>query len=53
MLEIEVELREKFGRSCLSSMRCPVCETEFIDLEKVAPGGDRHVGKVRKKDAKH
>ena len=53
LMEIDTELREKFGKSCLGSMRCPVCETEFIDLEKVAPGGDRHVGEIRGKDTKH
>jgi hypothetical protein len=53
LVEIDIELKERFGRSCLSSMRCPVCETEFIDLERITPGGDCHVGEARGKDAKH
>jgi hypothetical protein len=49
LVEIDAELGEKFGMSCLRSMRCPVCETEFIDLERVAPGGEDHVGETRGK----
>jgi hypothetical protein len=51
LVEIDSELRERFGKSSLSGMRCPVCETEFIDLDKVEAGGERHVGTVRRKDA--
>ena len=50
--EIDLELVEKFGKSCLRTMRCPVCETEFIDLEKVRPGGESHVGEIRGKESK-
>ncbi|MGB2582441.1 MAG: hypothetical protein WBD03_08260 [Thermoplasmata archaeon] len=49
LVEIDAELRERFGRSCLPSLRCPVCETEFIDLEKVESGGEKLVGEVRRK----
>lgn len=48
LLEVDADLVERFGKSCLSTMRCPVCDTEFIDLDKVTPGGDRHVGQVRR-----
>lgn len=48
--EIDAELRARFDRECLRNLRCPVCETEFIDLERVHPEGGRHVGeKGRKK----
>ena len=40
------ELRTRFGIDKLSSLRCPVCDTEYIDLDKVAKGGEKHVGKV-------
>ncbi len=43
------ELKERFGVSGLSSLRCPVCDCEYIDLNKVAEGGEAHVGKTRKK----
>lgn len=46
--QVEADLVEKFGKSCLSTMRCPVCDTEFVDLDRVPPGGDRHVGEVRR-----
>lgn len=48
--EIDTELAERFGKSCLSSMRCPVCDTEFIDLDKVPPGGEDRVGRARRSD---
>jgi len=51
LAQVDAELRERFGRSCMQSMRCPVCETEYIDLDKVAPGGEKHVGEVRGKDS--
>ncbi len=53
IVEIDAELRERFGRSCLPSLRCPVCETEFIDLEKVEPGGEKLVGEARRKETEH
>ena len=46
--EIEADLVEKYGRSCLATMRCPVCDTDFIDLGSVPPGGDQHVGEARR-----
>jgi len=42
------ELRERFGVSRLSSLRCPVCDTPFVDLDKCAEEGRRHVGETRK-----
>jgi hypothetical protein len=51
LVEIDSELRERFGRSCLPSMSCPVCETGLIDLNNVRPGGERYVGKVSGKEA--
>jgi len=53
LVEIDAELRERFGRCCLPSLICPVCETEFIDLEKVESGGDRHVRDAKRKEAEH
>ncbi len=44
------ELREKFGVVKLGELRCPVCDSEYIDLEKVAKGGEAHVGKARRPD---
>ena len=44
--EADKELRTRFGIDKLSSLRCPVCDTEYIDLDKVAKGGEKHVGKV-------
>lgn len=46
--EIDPELMERFGKSCLSSMRCPVCDTDFIDLDKVPEGGEGHAGGARR-----
>ncbi len=51
LVDIDAELRERFGRSCLPGLKCPVCETEFVDLEKVEPGGERYVRGVRRKEA--
>lgn len=45
--EIDVDLKERFGKGCLESMKCPVCDTEFIDMDRVQPGGEKHVGEVR------
>lgn len=42
------ELRSKFGIDKLSSLRCPVCDTEYMDLDRVKKGGIEHVGKSRK-----
>jgi ssDNA-binding Zn-finger/Zn-ribbon topoisomerase 1 len=44
--EADRELRARFGIDKLSSMRCPVCGTEYIDLDKVRKGGKEHVGKA-------
>ncbi|UCE80330.1 MAG: hypothetical protein JSV94_03945 [Methanobacteriota archaeon] len=49
--EIDVELRSRFDRGCLHSLKCPVCEMEFIDLEQIRPGGEKHVGEKRRKQA--
>ena len=48
MGEVDAELRERFGKECLTSRKCPVCDTEFIDLDKVEEGGERHVGESRR-----
>lgn len=42
------ELRSKYGIDKLSSLRCPVCDTEYIDLDKVKEGGKRYVGDIKK-----
>ena len=47
--EIDADLKERFGKGCLESMKCPVCETEFIDMASIQPGGEKHVGEVRRK----
>ena len=44
----DLELRERFGIEKLSRLRCPVCDTEYIDLDKVAKGGVKNVGKGTK-----
>ena len=46
--KIDMELRERFGVEKLSRLRCPVCDAEYIDLDKVAKGGEKNVGKVTK-----
>ncbi|MCX6657915.1 MAG: hypothetical protein NTY62_04410 [Euryarchaeota archaeon] len=46
--KIDRELRDRFGIAKLSNLNCPVCGTEYIDLDKVAKGGEKHVGKVWK-----
>jgi len=46
--QIDADLVEKFGKSCLSTMKCPVCDTDFIDLGTVPPGGESHVGEARR-----
>lgn len=45
--EADRELRERFGVTALSGLRCPACDCEYIDLDKVAEGGRRHAGKKR------
>ncbi|MDH3365624.1 MAG: cytochrome c-type biogenesis protein CcmH [Thermoplasmata archaeon] len=47
---IDEELRVKFDMELAGSMRCPVCETEFIDLEHVHPEGGKHVGEKRRNE---
>jgi ssDNA-binding Zn-finger/Zn-ribbon topoisomerase 1 len=44
----DMELRERFGIERLSRLRCPVCDTEYIDLDRVVKGGVENVGKVTK-----
>jgi len=51
--ERDEKLRNEFGIAKLSSLRCPVCDTEFIDLDKCKEGGAEHVGKTRWKDSSH
>lgn len=46
--KIDMELRERFGVEKLSRLRCPVYDAEYIDLDKVAKGGEKNVGKVTK-----
>jgi hypothetical protein len=46
--QIEADMVERFGKSCLATMKCPVCDTDFIDLGDVQPGGERHVGEARR-----
>ncbi|MGQ9588064.1 MAG: hypothetical protein ACUVT7_06780 [Thermoplasmata archaeon] len=48
--EADRELRARFGVSKLSALRCPVCDAEYIDLDRVKKGGERHVGETRKKN---
>jgi ssDNA-binding Zn-finger/Zn-ribbon topoisomerase 1 len=40
------ELRERFGVDKLSLLRCPVCDCEYIDLDKVAKGGEKFACKA-------
>lgn len=49
--EIDAELKARFDKGCLASMKCPVCDTEFIDLDRVHPGGGRHVGEKRRQES--
>lgn len=42
------ELRERYGVGKLSELKCPVCDCEYIDLDRVAKGGKDHVGKTQK-----
>jgi len=46
--KIDMELRERFGVEKLSRLRCPVCDADYIDLDRVAKGGETNVGKVAK-----
>lgn len=45
--EADRELRERFGVTKLSSLRCPVCDCEYIDLDKVKQGGGRYAGNAK------
>jgi len=45
--EIDSELRKRFGNTSLSSLSCPVCGTQLIDLDSVKPGGAKHVGEAK------
>ena len=45
--ERDLELKRKFGVSQLSNLRCPVCDSDFIDLEKCKGGEAKNVGKTR------
>lgn len=47
--QVDADLSERFGKSCLATMRCPVCDTDFIDLGDVTPGGEKHVGEARRR----
>lgn len=47
--QVDRELRERFGVAKLSNLRCPVCDCEYIDLDRVSKEGEAHVGKTRKK----
>ncbi|UCE45301.1 MAG: hypothetical protein JSU93_08050 [Methanobacteriota archaeon] len=51
--QIDAELRARFNKECLSSLKCPVCETEFLDLDGAHPDGGRHIGEKRRKEAEH
>lgn len=42
------ELKDRFGVDRLSSLRCPVCDCEYIDLDKVVKGGEMFASKKRK-----
>ncbi len=42
------ELRTRFGVAKLSDLRCPVCDCEYIDLDKVKEGGERYALERRK-----
>ncbi|HJX04918.1 MAG TPA: hypothetical protein VJ489_03775 [Thermoplasmata archaeon] len=43
------ELKSRFGMNQLSHLKCPVCDTEYIDLDRVKAGGGEHIGRTRKK----
>ncbi len=49
LLGICTELESKFGKSPATTFCCPVCDTEFIDLDRVSSGGEKHVGDTRKR----
>ena len=46
--QVDRELRSRYGMDRLSSLRCPVCGTDYIDLDKVKKGGEKHVGETRR-----
>jgi hypothetical protein len=45
------ELQERFGVSKLSELKCPICNCEYIDLDRVEKGGEAHVGKKKGTDS--
>jgi hypothetical protein len=45
--KVDRELKERFDIDRLSKRRCPVCDTEYIDLDKVPDGGKKYVGEGR------
>jgi len=47
--KVDRELKARFGVAKLAELRCPVCDTEYIDLERVRKGGEKHVGSTRGK----
>ena len=47
--EADRELRERFGVTKLSSLRCPVCDCEYIDLDRVKEGGEKHAVRTEEK----
>jgi hypothetical protein len=47
MEKADHELKERFDIDRLSKRRCPVCDTEYINLDNVPDGGRKHVGKGR------
>lgn len=47
--EADRELRQRFGVTKLSELRCPVCDCEYIDLDKVKQGGEQHASGTRQK----
>ena len=46
--KVDRELRSRYGIDRVSSLHCPVCDTEYIDLDRVKDGGKRYVGKTKK-----
>jgi len=47
--EVDKQLRSMFGNASLSSLRCPVCGSDYVDLDKVKRGGEKHVGEIKKR----
>ena len=42
---VDRELREKYGVDKLSALKCPVCGSDYIDLDRVAKGGEKYARK--------